>query len=106
MTTRSSTLRASARPRWRGSNYSAQTPWRLREGKNRSALDHALLDLLVGRGEVAERHRDRDRFLRHGLERHFQLLPRFQGREQVGCDRRAGIAASGFAGLDLEIDGF
>src|SRR3954464_10717879 len=86
-TTRSSTATPSATRRWRGSERAKE-----------------LLDLVVGRREIAERHRDRDRFLGHVLEGDLELFARPQGRKQVRCDRRRGVAAAVLAGLDWEID--
>src|SRR5437879_13715029 len=53
--------------------------WRdglLRCARNDAARYEAppLLDLLIRRGKIRQRHRDRDRFLGQILERHLQLL--------------------------------
>jgi hypothetical protein len=56
-TTRSSTATPSATRRWRGGERAKE-----------------LLDLVVGRREIAQRHRDRDRFLGHVLEGDLELL--------------------------------
>src|SRR4051812_21333608 len=87
-TTRSSAAATpSATRRWRGSERAKE-----------------LLDLVVGRREIAQRHRDRDGFLGHVLEGDLELLARPQGRKQVWRDRRRCVAAAVLAGLDWEID--
>src|SRR5215831_12506350 len=62
--------------------------------------DSELFDLVVGRSEIGQRHGNRDGFLAEILKRDFELLARFQRRQQVRCDRRAGVAAAVFTGLD------
>ena len=62
-----------------------------------------LLDLVVGRGEIRQRHRNGDGFLAEVLERQLQLLSRSHRGQQVGRDRAAGEATAAFAGLDLQV---
>ncbi len=125
MTTRSSTATASARRRWRGSNFPSviarseatkQSSF-LRRNKKAGLLVASLLAMTVRghrlatylifsirRREIRQRHRDRHGFLCQGLERHFQLFARLHRREQVRRDRRAGKTAALLAGLHGKID--
>ena len=120
ITTRSSTARASATRRWRGSEGCSCSAG---DAKHRTMVRNCApenleipgslfarpgmtssLDLLVGRREVGQRHRDRDGFLVQVLESDLELLAGFQRREKLRRDRRIGIAAAVLAGLDLQID--
>jgi hypothetical protein len=62
-----------------------------------------LLDLLIRRGEISQRHRNGDGLLGEILERDLQLPARFHRRQRIGRDRGVGVAAARFAGLDLQV---
>src|SRR5689334_13125929 len=68
---------------------------------NRAGERQQLFYLLVGRGEIGERQGHGQRFLAEVLERYLELLAGFHRAEQIRRDRRAGVAASRLAGLDL-----
>src|SRR5258707_14242734 len=84
--------------RRRSSRHPELPKWQ--DGENRARL----LYLVVSGGKIGKRHWNGHGFLGEVLKRHLQLLSRFQGRQQLGRDRGAGVAASVFAGLDLQID--
>src|SRR5438094_7790711 len=99
MMTRSWMARGLVRPRWRGSKGCRHCLRQTRSVCARERSDEAihgfasgkmdcfaslamtglisesvLLDLLIRRAEIGQRHRNRDRFLGQILERHLQLL--------------------------------
>src|SRR5439155_21137373 len=106
MMTRSWMARGLVRPRWRGSKGCRHCLRQTRSVCARERSDEAihgfasgkmdgfaslamanigvcLLDLLIRRAEIGQRHRNRDRFLDQILERYLQLLAGFQRGQHV-----------------------
>jgi hypothetical protein len=52
----------------------------LKQQQQAIGAPYPLLDLVVGRREITERHRDRDRLLGHVLKGNLELLARPQAR--------------------------
>ena len=69
-------------------------------------IEGSLLDLLIRRAKIRQRHRDGDGLLGHILERDLQLLAGFQRGQHVGRNLQIGVAAARLAGLDLQVGRF